>query len=498
MVKPRVSILVPASDVTPTVFWTCLLKLIEWVKSGDDFELIYQVSTTKPLDKARDKMVTFSLANGADYILFLDSDMVFDKRLLHKLFAHKKDIVSALYFAKTYPYRPVARNWNKEEGYSFVIDYPEKSLIKVGGVGMGACLIKADVFRRMQEPYFTFDKGFGEDIYFCHQARNLGYDVWLDTSQMLRHYGGIGMGHESFEYVKHKLESNPPQGVSFEEIKQKLRRVQDIDFQTNMPLSEQATETIPEKIIFDTKELRKKLEGRIVDELMQFTGLPEQEVLLNMSQGNKMTREEFLATNPKTDEELEAFYRNSKNYLWDLSGWHSLLDKQRSNRGTMGLMKASYPKAKKVLDFGCGIGEIGFAFAKGGFQVTMVDFPTSAFEFAKFRQKNYPPTELITFEEMRKNLNNYKGQFDLVLAFDVLEHLSVTQLDEVVTELLSLRSPTGDVISMSAFGWGTKKGGSHPMHFDMDDERKKIMGRLWADRRNEVEISFDGQKKEVG
>ena len=56
---------------------------------------------------SREKLTTVAIEEKADYILWLDSDMVFSPSLLVDLMAAKKDFVSALYFKRRPPFNPV-------------------------------------------------------------------------------------------------------------------------------------------------------------------------------------------------------------------------------------------------------------------------------------------------------------------------------------------------------------------------------------------------------
>jgi len=472
----KVCAIIPTGDHAPTIFWTCFLALKEYLDARKDVEFYYNILTTKPLHHARNKGVDMAMTLDPDYILFLDSDSIFDKFLFNKLYKHKKDIVSALYFAKQYPYRPVARTKDKDGKYQFLIDFPEDEAIKVAGVGMGACLINTKVIKAMKPPLFYFDAGYGEDIYFCKQAEELGFEVWLDCGLKIRHYGGIGIGYESFLHVKKKLTENPPKGMTSDEIKQKLTTVVEFQKDSLLPDSAMKDDFIPSSVIVDFDYFRKAFDSRIVKELMEFTKLSEEEVLTRMATGTKRIREEFLRHHPKTDEEVEKFYRESEEYIWDLSGWHAGSNKMRENRTIVGQTRQKYPNAKTVLDYGCGIGENGLLLAKNGYDVTLVDFDTNTLKFARERAKNYADNvKVITFDELRTNRKDYDGKFDIIFCFDVLEHLTPKQLEYVLAELNALKSRTGELLFTQAFNWGTGEGGSHPMHFDIDDERKRII-----------------------
>lgn len=70
-------------------------------------------------------------------------------------------------------------------------------LHKVWSVGMGCMLTKIDVFKQMPQPWFQYvwnndtQDLSGEDIYFCNQVGDYGYEVFVDAdiSQQVAHLG---------------------------------------------------------------------------------------------------------------------------------------------------------------------------------------------------------------------------------------------------------------------------------------------------------------------
>ena len=118
------------------------------------------------------------------WIMFIDSDMVFDKPDVKRLMDHNKDIISGLYFKKN------TESINFDLDKKLIDEYPQ-ALMKVDDVGTGFMLVKRKVFERVKRPWFkaTFDEipMIGEDIYFCDKARAFGFEVWLDTLVRLGH-----------------------------------------------------------------------------------------------------------------------------------------------------------------------------------------------------------------------------------------------------------------------------------------------------------------------
>lgn len=212
---PNIAIAVPLSEFTPSNFWISLMALMEYSRRRG-FNLSYSLTSTKPLCLARNTIVYEAVSREVDYIFWLDSDMFIQPNTLERLYDHNLDIVSALYFQKVYPYRPVARRVVKLENGEYDCELYDdieigKGLVE-GANGLGAVLIKTDVFRTVFFPPFHFDikydkdtfvsKLVSEDIYFFKNAYKKGFKAWIDTNIICRHIGGEGLGWENHQYGK--------------------------------------------------------------------------------------------------------------------------------------------------------------------------------------------------------------------------------------------------------------------------------------------------------
>lgn len=142
---------------------------------------------------------------GADYILWLDTDMRFPKDTLTRLLAHKKPIVAANYATRRLPVDTVAFQLGEDNVWSTLHTKPESTgLEKVTAVGMGVMLTDTKVYREMEAPWFSITyhpnthEYSGEDIYFCYKANSLGYDILIDhdLSKEVKHVGDFEFGHE--------------------------------------------------------------------------------------------------------------------------------------------------------------------------------------------------------------------------------------------------------------------------------------------------------------
>jgi len=165
-------------------------------------------STIKPLDSARCELVKKAKESGASHIFFWDDDIVLPSETIERLLQHDRDIVTGLYFKRLAPYTPVVYDKeNDKRQYRSFVDYPDDGrLIDVKAAGLGCMLIKLDVFDSIVSDWFRWgesrgsnkDLFVGEDIWFCEQARQAGFRVYLDSGLKCGHVGELVVTEKMF------------------------------------------------------------------------------------------------------------------------------------------------------------------------------------------------------------------------------------------------------------------------------------------------------------
>jgi hypothetical protein len=163
--------------------------------------MIYQVPGTMIFNQ-RERLAEEALKDGADAILWVDSDMRFPKDALEILLSRDLPIVGVNATTRRFPVKPTALDIDPETNDLVKVDSKGKTgLEQVMGVGFGMILIKKEVFEAAQKPWFWFeqtDKGgiIGEDIYFCAKAFDAGFQSVIDheLSMHIRHIGTYEYG----------------------------------------------------------------------------------------------------------------------------------------------------------------------------------------------------------------------------------------------------------------------------------------------------------------
>lgn len=164
---------------------------------------------------SRNKLASYAVQMEADYILWLDSDMVFPPDILERMMAvldeHKEiDILSGLYFRRTTPFTPVLFNNLERNGDEVKFDefkeVPEE-LFEIGGCGFGCVLMRTDCLltiaaKEQQGNWFTPLANAGEDCAFCIRARENGYRIFCDPSVSLGHMAFAPVTKEFYQAMK--------------------------------------------------------------------------------------------------------------------------------------------------------------------------------------------------------------------------------------------------------------------------------------------------------
>ena len=93
---------------------------------------------------------------------------------------------------------------------------------------------------------------------------------------------------------------------------------------------------------------------------------------------------------------------------------------------------AAPSEGKRILDLGCGRGELSFALAQGGADVTAIDYSRAAIDIA---QKTYDNVEVkgsLTFVCADALFFSFEGEYDAIVATDFVEHVEQEALDRIL------------------------------------------------------------------
>ena len=192
-----VAISVPARDMVHTGFCFDLAAAVGWHVTTTGDQIITNVSRGTLLVDQRNELVEEALREDATHILWIDSDMRFPKEVIGDLLERDLDIVAANCSRRRPPAAWIAVDVNEDGIYNVQTDEDSTGVQEVVAVGFGVMMIKAQVFRDMPKPWHkliwnTKDEKFvGEDMAWCHGARDAGYKIHIDhdLSKKILHTG---------------------------------------------------------------------------------------------------------------------------------------------------------------------------------------------------------------------------------------------------------------------------------------------------------------------
>ena len=148
-----------------------------------------------------------------DYILWIDSDMIFSPEDFFKLLEHDKDVVSGIYKMSDGVNYATVEHMDEEffEQWAYYQFMQDKDLKKKKGkifkadyTGMGFMLVKYGVYEKMKYPWFyprllkwknhpNWAEFVWDDVENCMRMREAGFDIFIDPK--------IRIGHEKVKIL---------------------------------------------------------------------------------------------------------------------------------------------------------------------------------------------------------------------------------------------------------------------------------------------------------
>ena len=198
--KIRVVVGIPTQGFTQAESLNCLFLFAMHIgifqTQHPEFEFFFCPRGRMYVAMNRETIMQKALDLGADYVFFVDDDMIFEADIFEKLYRHKVDLVAALAFTRNPPHLAVM--YKTEQGWDpimhreyyttdWIRNYPRNKLVEVDAVGFGCVLINLNTVKNMETPYFMSSTGTGEDITFCINFKKSGGRIFMDTSTIIGH-----------------------------------------------------------------------------------------------------------------------------------------------------------------------------------------------------------------------------------------------------------------------------------------------------------------------
>jgi len=134
-----------------------------------------------------------ALKDNFDYIYFLDSDMLYPHDSIVRLIQAHKQVIGGFYVKRLPPIVSTQYKTFDERGYGLLDPIePNQGIIEIAATGFGGVLVKTEVFKRLNYPYFEMihmpnGEVFGEDTYFCSRMKEQDIAVYSDSNLIYGH-----------------------------------------------------------------------------------------------------------------------------------------------------------------------------------------------------------------------------------------------------------------------------------------------------------------------
>jgi hypothetical protein len=201
MNEHKVLIAVPALDTMPTQTAYSMLNLKR------DCPSRYSFIVRANCADARNMLAREAIESGADRVLWIDSDMVFDEYLMTRLnmdldMAAGWDMVCGLYFKRELPTTPVIyKDINAQTGTATpYMNYPRDEMFFIAGCGFGAVMMTTELLKCVGDYPFTPLPHLSEDLSFCKRATDAGARIACDSRIKVGHVGVITYSEAMYKH----------------------------------------------------------------------------------------------------------------------------------------------------------------------------------------------------------------------------------------------------------------------------------------------------------
>ena len=156
----------------------------------------------------RNSLVKQALESGCSHIIMMDTDQSYPPDALTKMLSHNKKIVGAVVHRRYPPFDAIL--YRGTVGSYFHVPDDEcysGDLIEVDATGCGCIMYDMEVFVKVKPPWFETIKleggrTVGEDIDFCSKLKDVGYEIFVDTSIEIGHFTIMEVNRSTYSIYK--------------------------------------------------------------------------------------------------------------------------------------------------------------------------------------------------------------------------------------------------------------------------------------------------------
>lgn len=188
--RMNIAICTPVRDEVAPATLQCVAALVAESATARPDLGVEHLSRRGGLLDNRNTLAEAALDRGADWLLWIDADMIFPPTTLIRLIGHNLPIVGCNCARRGFPTYPTAARLDARgrRVYSWTTEARARAgaMEAVADLGLGVCLVAASVFAKLPRPFFRVANDpatgqvLGEDVLFFHAARAAGLEVIVD------------------------------------------------------------------------------------------------------------------------------------------------------------------------------------------------------------------------------------------------------------------------------------------------------------------------------
>lgn len=179
----RLMIAVPTNDYVHVDFMKSLTGLTEELnRQRVNYGLEIHAGTLVYI--ARNRLAQKAVNEGYTHVLWLDSDMVFNKKTAEDLMDCGKEMVCGAFVSRRPPYGPCVYASIEKNKIEKVTDFG-MSPFRVDGCGFACVLTTTELLMAVMQKYgncFNPTDYYGEDLAFCWRVKNIGREIWCEPT----------------------------------------------------------------------------------------------------------------------------------------------------------------------------------------------------------------------------------------------------------------------------------------------------------------------------
>ena len=210
------------------VYRNHLSVLLDW-KKYYNLE-VYHVPDTQQ-EAALNGLSSAVIADGCDYVFYMEHDNIYSKDTLPMLLKHELDVVTGYYTYRNWPFAPIPLKRDKETGLFYRLEFikggkEKKNVIEMSVGCFGCCLVKISVIKKLFNEGCKFRREYDKktcstltaDCVFFSDLIKHGFKCHVDGNVRIGHLGNrVVVTPDNYMFYREFIKMVAPDQVPLEE-----------------------------------------------------------------------------------------------------------------------------------------------------------------------------------------------------------------------------------------------------------------------------------------